>query len=121
MIIVKSLKEAAEISNKKAPEHLEIMIDNPGKIIRMLKNYGSLFIGDYSAEVFGDYCSGTNHTLPTNGAARYTGGLSVKDFVKFVTFQKISEEGSKKLSEISSILAEVEGLEGHKNASERRN
>lgn len=87
IIIVDSMEEAVKIANKRAPEHLELQIKNPETIIPNLNNYGSLFIGGYSAEVFGDYCSGPNHTLPTNGCARYTGGLSVKEYVKVLTFQ----------------------------------
>jgi histidinol dehydrogenase len=120
IIISKNINEAIEIANKRAPEHLELQIKNPELIIPKLKNYGSLFIGEYSAEVFGDYCSGPNHTLPTNGSARYTGGLSVKEFVKVLTFQKITKEASKKLIKAASKLAEIEGLYAHKNASDIR-
>ncbi len=120
IILAENSDEAANIANEMAPEHLELQIENPDEIIPKLKNYGSLFIGEYSAEVFGDYCSGTNHTLPTNGAARYAGGLSVKDFVKMLTWQKITKEGSGEMVRIASKLAEVEGLAAHKNAAEIR-
>ncbi|MEK6957372.1 MAG: histidinol dehydrogenase [archaeon] len=120
IIIAPSLNEAIQVSNKKAPEHLELQVKNPKRLISKLTNYGSLFIGEYSAEVFGDYCSGTNHTLPTNGAARYTGGLSVKDFVKILTYQRITKNGAKKLIPIASQLAKVEGLEGHKKSAQAR-
>jgi len=121
IILADSIEQAIELSNKKAPEHLELQLRNASKIIKKLTNYGSLFIGEYSAEVFGDYCSGTNHTLPTNGAAKYTGGLSVKDFVKILTYQKISKKGSNKMVQIASRLAPIEGLEAHKKAAEKRN
>jgi histidinol dehydrogenase len=120
IIIVKDFAQAASIANKRAPEHLEVQIKNPDLILDDLKNYGSLFVGEYSAEVFGDYCSGPNHTLPTNGTARYTGGLSVKDFLKILTYQKISKEASPKLIEVASKLAELEGLDAHKAAAEIR-
>ncbi len=123
IIIVKSIDETISLSNKIAPEHLELMIKNPNKIIPKLKNYGSLFIGDDSAEVFGDYCSGTNHILPTNYASKYTGSLSPLDFVKIVTFQKINKKNKKavkNLIKVSSTLAEVEGLDAHKKAAEIR-
>lgn len=120
IILVKSLDEAIDIANKRAPEHLELQIKNPDSIIPKLKNYGSLFIGEYSAEVFGDYCSGPNHTLPTNGCARYTGGLSVKEYVKVLTFQKVTEKASSALIKAASKLADVEGLYGHKNAADIR-
>ena len=86
--------------------------------VDLFRNYGSLFIGNYSAEVFGDYVSGTNHTLPTGRAARYTGGLSVFDYVKIQTFQKI--ENVEKFAKYASILAEQEGLFAHKLASDVR-
>lgn len=120
IILVNSIDEAVELANKRAPEHLELQIKNSDLIIPQLKNYGSLFIGEYSAEVFGDYCSGPNHTLPTNGCARYTGGLSVKEFVKVLTFQKVTKEASKELIKAASKLADVEGLYGHKNAADIR-
>lgn len=118
--LAKNLDEAAEISNAKAPEHVELQVRAPGRLIKRLTNYGSLFIGKYSAEVFGDYCSGTNHTLPTSGAARYTGGLSAKDFVKILTWQKITKKGSKEMIRIASRLAAIEGLGAHKKAAESR-
>jgi len=120
IILVKNLNEAIRISNEYSPEHLEIQVKNPKKIISRLKNYGSLFIGKYSAEVFGDYCSGTNHTLPTNRAARYTGGLSVKEFIKILTYQKINKNKSMGLIKIAMQLAEIEGLDAHKKAAEIR-
>jgi len=121
IILVDSLDEAVEISNKRAPEHLEIQVRDSEKIIPMLRNYGSLFIGKYSAEVFGDYCSGPNHTLPTNGCARYSGGLSVKEFIKVLTFQKVTKEASSELIKVASKLADIEGLYAHKNAADIRN
>ncbi|MFH1306722.1 MAG: histidinol dehydrogenase [Candidatus Micrarchaeota archaeon] len=120
LVLVDSLEKAVEISNLRAPEHLELQVSAPDSIIGKLKNYGSLFIGKYCAEVFGDYCSGTNHTLPTSGAAKYTGGLSAKDFVKILTYQKISKEGAGRLIDVASKLAEIEGLDAHKKAAEIR-
>lgn len=120
IIIVSSIKKAVEICNKKAPEHLELQVKNPKRLIKKLTNYGSLFIGKYSAEVFGDYCSGTNHTLPTNGTARYTGGLSARDFVKILTYQNITKNTAKKLIPTAVELAKIEGLEAHKKSAEIR-
>ena len=91
-IIVNSIDEAIEISNKRAPEHLELMFKEADKYKDKFTNYGSLFIGENCAEVFGDYCSGTNHVLPTNRAAKYTGGLSVFDFIKILTVQNIDRK-----------------------------
>lgn len=115
--IVDSIFKAAKLANEIAPEHLELQLKSPTKIIPRLRNYGSLFIGEYSAEVFGDYCSGTNHVLPTGYAAKYTGGLSVKDFIKVLTYQKISNKSSKSLIQIAAQLAEIEGLDAHKKAA----
>jgi histidinol dehydrogenase len=120
IVIVENIAKAIEISNKRAPEHLEIQVKNKKSIISKLTNYGSLFIGNYSAEVFGDYCSGTNHTLPTNGAPNYTGGLSVKDFIKILTYQEMDEKSCSTLGKIASRIAELEGLKGHKNAADIR-
>lgn len=116
--VVKDLQEAVEIANKKAPEHLELCLNEVENSVDLFRNYGSLFIGNYSAEVFGDYVSGTNHTLPTGRAARYTGGLSVFDYIKIQTFQKI--ENVEKFAKYASILAEQEGLFAHKLASNVR-
>lgn len=121
IILVENIEQAVEISNKKAPEHLEICFENAYEKMDSFKNYGSLFIGNYSAEVFGDYCSGTNHVLPTNGVARYSGGLSVFDFVKIQTYQKLSEQSAKEnIAPIASKIAEIEGLFAHKLSAELR-
>lgn len=119
-IIVKDLNEAIEISNKKAPEHLELCFTDAKKRMNKFKNYGSLFIGNYSAEVFGDYCSGTNHVLPTNEVSKYSGGLSVFDFIKIQTYQIISQKGNCIISGVASKLAEKEGLSAHKLAADVR-
>lgn len=120
IVVTKNLAQAVEISNKRAPEHLELQVKNAKSLISKLTNYGSLFIGNYSAEVFGDYCSGTNHTLPTNGASNYTGGLSVKDFVKILTYQEMDKKSCVALGKIASRLADLEGLAAHKNAADIR-
>jgi len=119
-IIVENINQAIELTNKKAPEHLEILVSNVEEIKDKFTNYGSMFIGANCAEVFGDYCSGTNHVLPTNMCAKYSGGLSVFDFIKIQTIQKLSENYSKKLSKTASILAQSEGLYAHKLASDLR-
>jgi len=121
IILVDTIEQAVEISERKAPEHLEICYKNAGEDIDKYKNYGSLFIGNFSAEVFGDYCSGTNHTLPTNGVAKYSGGLSVFDFIKIQTYQEISAKAAREsLSQIASKLAETEGLYAHKLSANLR-
>lgn len=120
VILVDNINQALDISNKKAPEHLEICYKNAEKDVNKYINYGSLFIGSYSAEVFGDYCSGTNHTLPTNGVAKYIGGLSVFDFIKIQTYQQISKSSAAKLAETASKLAFMEGLHAHKLSADLR-
>jgi histidinol dehydrogenase len=119
-IIVNSIEEAIDLANIKAPEHLELCFDNAKKMMKKFKNYGSLFIGNYSAEVYGDYCSGTNHVLPTNEVSKYSGGLSVFDFVKIQTYQIISPKGNNIISSFASTLADTEGLHAHKLASDIR-
>ncbi|MGB9720540.1 MAG: histidinol dehydrogenase [bacterium] len=116
IITVKNLNQAIEIANKKAPEHLELQVKNPQRYIGKFKNYGSLFIGRYSAEALGDYSSGLNHTLPTNGSARYTGGLHIKDFLKIQTILKVNKKGLKEIGPIAEQLAHTEGLWGHLNS-----
>lgn len=120
VIVVDSLKEAVDMANQMAPEHLEIAISDPKAIQNDLHNYGSLFVGEYSAEVFGDYISGTNHTLPTLKAARYTGGVYVGTFLKTLTFQSLSEDAVKDLGPHASLMARSEGLMAHANAVEVR-
>ncbi len=119
-IIVNSIDDAIELANKKAPEHLELCFDKAEKLMDKFVNYGSLFVGNYSAEVFGDYCSGTNHVLPTNEVSKYSGGLSVFDYIKIQTYQIISQEGNKIILPIASHLADKEGLKAHKLAADVR-
>lgn len=120
VIVVDSVEDAVKLANKIAPEHLELCINNPEDVVDLLLNYGSLFIGNYAAEVFGDYVSGTNHILPTMQAARYTGGVWVGTFLKVVSFQMISKEGAKELIPAASSLAKTEGLYAHKLAADIR-
>ena len=119
-VVVDTLEQAVEISEKRVPEHLEICFKDAKEKMNMFKNYGSLFIGNYSAEVFGDYCAGTNHTLPTNMVARYSGGLSVFDFVKVQTYQYADLKSAQNLLKTASVIAEAEGLYAHKNAADIR-
>ena len=120
IILVDNLKEAVKLSNEYAPEHLEINIKNNDEIIDELVNYGSLFIGGYSAEVFGDYVSGTNHTLPTLKASRYTGGVWVGTFIKTCTHQVLNKDAVKSLGPVAVDLALEEGLHAHANAARLR-
>ncbi len=120
IIYVDSLQEAVEISNKYAPEHLEVIVEDEEEIINKLTNYGSLFIGGLSAEIFGDYVSGTNHTLPTLKASRYTGGVWVGTFIKTCTTQKFSKKGINSLAKVAHDMAIEEGLYAHANAAKVR-
>lgn len=125
IIITQSLEQAAEIANKKAPEHLELAMKDGAerdKIQSLVHNYGSLFIGHNAAEVFGDYAAGLNHTLPTSRSARFTGGLSVRMFLKTVTSLR-TESGKSGMiasAKAASILGDAEGLAGHAHAARLR-
>ncbi|MFH1565119.1 MAG: histidinol dehydrogenase [bacterium] len=119
-LIVENIKEAIEFSNAYAPEHLILNIADADLRLKEIINAGSVFIGQYSCESAGDYASGTNHTLPTYGYARMYSGVSVDSFVKQITFQKLSKEGVKNLGPIVSLMAGVEGLDGHRRAVEIR-
>ena len=120
IIIVNNLNQAVEIANKKAPEHLELMTENNEELKNKLTCYGSLFLGNYSAEAIGDYCSGTNHILPTNQVARYSAGLSVFDFIKILTYQEAISGKSTGVTQTASMLANTEGLMAHKLACDVR-
>ena len=120
IVVVKSLDEACSLANEYAPEHLEIMVKDYERIIDKLVNYGSLFIGEMSAEVFGDYISGPNHTLPTLRAARYTGGVWVGTFIKICTHQRLTREAMTKIGKATSLLARAEGLQAHARAVDIR-
>jgi len=120
ILVAESLQEAIEYSNKTAPEHLEVNTKDPESLVEDLRNYGSLFLGSGSAEVFGDYVAGTNHTLPTMGAARYTGGLWVGTFLKTCTWQKIDPEGVEALAPAAEVMAKNEGLSAHALAARLR-
>ncbi|TVR31680.1 MAG: histidinol dehydrogenase [Balneolaceae bacterium] len=115
-VVVSSTKEAMEFSNKYAPEHLIINTDDADELAESVINAGSVFIGQWTAESMGDYASGTNHTLPTYGYARMYSGVSLYSFQKFITMQKISEQGLRNLGPTVETLAEIEGLYAHKNA-----
>jgi histidinol dehydrogenase len=117
---VKNIEKAVDVANEIAPEHLELQVKSPKKYLNKLKNYGSLFLGKYSGVVFGDYCSGTNHILPTGGSAKFTGGLSVKGFLKILTYQQLQKRGGERLAETAKKLASVEGLSAHKKSVEIR-
>ncbi len=116
LIVVKDLQEAIEMTNEYAPEHLIIQTENYANLAELVVNAGSVFLGPYTPESAGDYASGTNHTLPTNGYAKAYSGVSVDSFIKKVTFQEISSEGISQIGPAIEIMAAAEQLNGHKNA-----
>ena len=115
-IVFNSIDEAFEFSNFYAPEHLILAVNDAENKLNQIENAGSVFIGNYSCESAGDYASGTNHTLPTNGFAKNYSGVSLDSFVKKITFQKITKNGIQNLGKTIEIMAAAEQLEAHKNA-----
>lgn len=116
IIITASIEESIELANKIAPEHLEILTENPFKWYKMIKNAGAIFLGDYSPEPVGDYFAGTNHTLPTSSTARFSSALSVDDFIKKISLVYYSKEALEKSKDSIVRIAEEEGLNGHANS-----
>lgn len=115
-ILLKNVDEAMDFSNEYAPEHLILQVKNLTKAAARVINAGSVFLGNYTPEAAGDYASGTNHTLPTNGYARAYSGVSLDSFVKKITFQEITKAGLKKLGPVIETMAGAEELSAHKNA-----
>jgi len=116
VFILKEEKECIDLINIYAPEHLILLTKNAREIADKIENAGSIFIGYYTPESAGDYASGTNHTLPTNGAARAYSGVSLDSFIKNITYQEITAEGLQKLGPYVEEMAEAESLRAHKNA-----
>ncbi|GAA4324139.1 histidinol dehydrogenase [Pontixanthobacter gangjinensis] len=116
LILVNSEEEALKLINEYGPEHFIICSENEDYFVQGVINAGSVFIGNYTPESAGDYASGTNHTLPTNGYAKQYSGVNLDSFMKTITFQKISEEGIREIGPAIELLAEAEGLQAHKNA-----
>jgi len=117
---VKDLRHATDFSNSYAPEHLLIDTYEPWKVFARVENAGSVFVGRYSSVVFGDYCTGTNHILPTKGAASMKSALSVYDFLKIIPYQSVTAEGAHELAEYAEVIAKAEGLDAHANAAKIR-
>ncbi|BDW94042.1 histidinol dehydrogenase [Flagellimonas marinaquae] len=116
LILVKDHKEAIELINEYGPEHFIVCVENEEFYLDNIQNAGSVFIGNYTPESAGDYASGTNHTLPTNGYAKQYSGVNLDSFMKSMTFQKISEKGIQGIGTAIELMAEAEGLQAHKNA-----
>ncbi len=119
-IVVEDLATAVAVSNEYAPEHLILQVREPRRWLGEVRSAGSVFLGEWSPEPLGDYCSGTNHVLPTYGYARAYSGLSTLDFVKRITVQELSAEGLAALGPVAAELASLEGLDAHANAVTRR-
>ncbi len=113
IIITKSIDEAVNIANDFAPEHLELMVKKPQKILDKVRNAGSVFLGSYTPEALGDYLAGTNHILPTGGTARFSSPLGVYDFYKRMSVLSFSHEAFQKLSMSTARFAQMEGLDAH--------
>jgi len=115
-LVFEKLDECMDFSNLYAPEHLIIATDDPMALANKVVNAGSVFLGKYSCESAGDYASGTNHTLPTNGHARVSGGVAIESFMKKITFQELTSEGIRNIGPAIETMACAEGLDAHKNA-----
>jgi len=120
LILTRSMEEACEISNRIAPEHLEVSTTEPGRWEKLLRHAGAIFLGAYTSESLGDYCAGPNHVLPTSGTARFSSPLGVYDFVKRSSLIEVSEAGAQVLGPIAAELAYGEGLQAHARAAEMR-
>ena len=116
LLFFKNKFDAVEFINQYAPEHYIINVDDESFFIDNIKSAGSVFIGNYTPESAGDYASGTNHTLPTNGNAKQYSGVNLDSFLKTITFQKLSKDGLLNISKTVETMAEAEGLQAHKNA-----
>jgi histidinol dehydrogenase len=119
-VLVNDLEQACEIANLVAPEHLEIQTVEPENWLALIRNAGAVFVGEWATEPIGDYTAGTNHVLPTGGTARFSSALSVDDYMKKISIVQLTAEGVAKVGPPATVLAESEGLLGHKNAIDLR-
>lgn len=120
LILVKDLAEACTISNRIAPEHLELSVKDPQALVPLIRHAGAIFMGAYSSESLGDYCAGPNHVLPTSGSARFSSPLGVYDFQKRSSLIHVSQAGAQTLGRLASSLAEGEGLTAHARSADFR-
>jgi histidinol dehydrogenase len=116
IILTKNLDEAVEIANRIAPEHLEILVNNPKKWLKKIKNAAAIFLGPYSPTAVGDYVAGPSHVLPTYGTARFFSGLSLSDFIKSIHTVNYSKKGLEKIKETLEKIASIEGLQRHSDS-----
>jgi len=120
VVLCDTNEELCQVSDEYAPEHLEVQAENLDWWLDKLKNYGSLFLGEETTVAYGDKCSGTNHILPTKGAAKYTGGLFVGKFIKTVTFQRMTKESNKEVGAAAARISRLEGMEAHARTGDAR-
>ncbi|MGB0734161.1 MAG: histidinol dehydrogenase, partial [Pontibacterium sp.] len=120
LIQVADMDEAMEITNRIAPEHLELSVDNPEALLPKIRHAGAIFMGRYTAEALGDYCAGPNHVLPTSGTARFSSPLGVYDFQKRSSLIMFSPEGASEMGKVASVLARGESLTAHARSAEYR-
>ncbi|MEO8280232.1 MAG: histidinol dehydrogenase, partial [Ideonella sp.] len=120
LILTRSMEEACAISNRIAPEHLEVSSRDPHRWEPLLRHAGAIFLGAFTSESLGDYCAGPNHVLPTSGTARFSSPLGVYDFQKRSSLIEVSQAGAQKLGRVASVLAHGEGLQAHARAAEMR-
>ncbi len=120
VILCDDFEEMAQVSDTYGPEHLQVQCDDLDWWLGRLRNYGSLFLGEETTVAFGDKAAGPNHVLPTSGAARYTGGLSVHKFMKTVTWQRATQQGAVPVAEVTARLSRMEGMEGHARTADIR-
>ncbi|MXZ80396.1 MAG: histidinol dehydrogenase [Gammaproteobacteria bacterium] len=120
VIVVDTREEAVAASDRYACEHLEVHCQDLDWWLAHLRNYGSLFLGEETTVSYGDKCSGTNHILPTKGAARYTGGLSVSKFIKVLTYQRMTREANREIGAVTARISRYEGMEGHARSGDDR-
>lgn len=120
VLVVDSREEAVIASDRYAAEHLEVQCEDLDWWLTSLNNYGSLFLGEETTVTYGDKCSGTNHILPTKGAARYTGGLSVSKFIKILTYQRMTRESNRSVGSAAARISRYEGMEGHARSGDER-
>ncbi|MGJ8732494.1 histidinol dehydrogenase [Cellulophaga fucicola] len=116
LIYIETIETAMQLINEYAPEHFIVCVENEDYVLNTIENAGSVFIGNYTPESAGDYASGTNHTLPTNGYAKQYSGVNLDSFTKSITFQKISKQGIQEIGKAIELMADAEGLQAHKNA-----
>jgi histidinol dehydrogenase len=120
VVIVPSVKDAVDLANTYAPEHLCLLLEDPWSAVPFVKHAGGIFVGEHSPEALGDYTAGPSHVMPTGGTARFSSPVHVGDFTKVISVAAVTQETLKKLAPATMALARAEGLEGHARAIQKR-